>query len=131
MTTKKDARFNPPFIITPAVARDLMRIEAVKQAIHALPITPRVLANLRATARLNSTHYSTMIEGNRLTPEQVAQVIEGDRRFPGREREQDEVKGYYAALDEAERLAKIPRNNRSRQEIATLQTRRYVRIHRR
>lgn len=106
MTTKKRTSFNPTFTITPAVASLLMRIEAVKQAIQTLPITPRVLANLRETARLFSTHYSTMIEGNRLTQEQVAQVIGGDRHFPGRERDQDEVKGYYAALDEVERLAK-------------------------
>ena len=100
------ASFNPTFTITPAVANALMRIEAVKQAIQTLPITPRVVANLRETARLFSTHYSTLIEGNRLTQGQVAQVIGGDRHFPGRERDQDEVKGYYAALDEAERLAK-------------------------
>jgi Fic family protein len=106
MTTKKRTSFNPTFTITPAVANGLMRIEAVKQAIQTLPITPRVLANLRETARLFSTHYSTMIEGNRLTQEQVAQVIGGDQHFPGRERDQDEVKGYYAALDEVERLAK-------------------------
>ena len=106
MTTKKPTSFNPNFTITPAVASCLMRIEAVKQAIQTLPITPRVLANLRETARLFSTHYSTMIEGNRLTQEQVAQVIGGDQHFPGRERDQDEVKGYYAALDEVERLAK-------------------------
>jgi Fic family protein len=106
MTTKPRAGFIPVFNITPGVATGLMRIEAAKQAIQTLPITPRVLANLRETARLFSTHYSTMIEGNRLTQEQVAQVIVGDRHFPGRERDQDEVKGYYAALDEAERLAK-------------------------
>src|ERR1700693_5647170 len=103
MTAKQ---FTPTFTITPAVANDLMRIEAVRQAIRTLPITPRVLANLRETARLYSTHYSTMIEGNRLTQEQVAHVIAGDQRFPGRERDRDEVKGYYAALDEVERLAK-------------------------
>jgi Fic family protein len=106
MTTRKRATFKPIFTITPAVANALMRIEAVKQAIRTLPITPRVLASLRETARIFSTHYSTMIEGNRLTQEQVAQVIGEDRRFPGRERDRDEVKGYYAALDEAERLAK-------------------------
>src|SRR5271165_2515441 len=100
--TKKRASFNPTFIITPAVATGLMRIEAVKQAIRTLPVTPRVLANLRETARLFSTHYSTMIEGNRLTQEQVAQVIAADKRFPGRERDRREVRGYYAALDEAE-----------------------------
>src|SRR5258708_27718996 len=105
-TTKKHASFNPAFTITAAVASSLMRIEAVKQAIQTLPITPRVLANLRETARLFSTHYSTMIEGNRLTQEQVARVIGDDQHFPGRERDQDEVKGYYAALDKAEHLAK-------------------------
>ncbi len=73
MTTKKRASFAPTFTITPAMANSLMRIEAVKQAIQTLPITPRVLANLRETARLFSRGYSTMIEGNRLTQEQVAQ----------------------------------------------------------
>src|ERR1700676_234916 len=106
MTTKNRTTFDPTFTITPAAANGLMRIEAVKQAIQTLPITPRVLANLRETARLFSTHYSTMIEGNRLTQEQVAQVIRADEHFPGRERDQDEIKGYYAALDEVERLAK-------------------------
>lgn len=83
-----------------------MRIEAVKQSVVDLPITPRALANLRETARLFSTHYSTMIEGNLLTEEQVAQVIEDGRHFPGREREEHEVKGYYAALDAVEQMAK-------------------------
>jgi len=106
MTTKKRTSFSPTFTITPAMANSLMRIEAVKQAIQTLPITPRVLASLRETARLFSTHYSTMIEGNRLTQEQVAQVIEGAQHFPGRERDENEVKGYYAALDEVERMAK-------------------------
>ena len=97
--------FQPVFNIWPAIARDLMRIEAVKHTIDALPITPRVLANLRETARLYSTHYSTMIEGNLLTQEQVAKVIGLNQHFSGRERDEREVKGYYAALDEVERLA--------------------------
>lgn len=102
--TDKRTSFNPIFSITPAVASALMRIEAVKQTIQTLPITPRVLANLRETARLFSTHYSTMIEGNRLTQEQVLQVIDKNRQFPGRGRDEAEVKGYYAALDEIDRL---------------------------
>src|SRR5665213_2847393 len=106
MAAPKSTELSPNFVITPAIANALMRIEAVKQSIQALPITPRVLANLRETARLFSTHYSTMIEGNRLTQEQVAQVIDRNYQFPGRERDQAEVKGYYAALDEVERLTK-------------------------
>jgi Fic family protein len=117
MTAKKSANFSPTFTITSAVANDLMRIEAVKQAIRTLPITPRVLANLRETARLFSTHYSTMIEGNRLTQEEVAQVIGREQRFPGRDRDQDEVKGYYVALDEAERMA----NSHEKVSEATVQ----------
>jgi Fic family protein len=106
IVSRKPTGFSPNFTITAAIANDLMRIEAVKQSIQALPITPRVLAALRETARLFSTHYSTMIEGNRLTQQQVAQVIAQGQHFPGRERDQDEVRGYYAALDEVERLAK-------------------------
>jgi Fic family protein len=97
--------FAPVFTITPAIARALMRIEAARQAVHSQPVTPRVLARLRETARLFTTHYSTLIEGNRLTQEQVAKVIGAGQHFPGRERDQDEVQGYYAALDEVERLA--------------------------
>ena len=41
MTTRKRTSFAPTFTITPAMANSLMRIEAVKQAIQALPITPR------------------------------------------------------------------------------------------
>ena len=106
MTSRKPTVLSPKFTITAAIANDLMRIEAVKQSIQTLPITPRVLETLRETARLFSTHYSTMIEGNRLTKQQVAQVIAEGQHFPGRERDQDEVRGYYAALDEVERLAK-------------------------
>src|ERR1019366_2564998 len=54
--------------------------------------------------RLHSTHYSTMIEGNRLTQEQVCRVIE-HQHFPGRERDEKEVPGYYAALEKAEQIA--------------------------
>jgi Fic family protein len=83
-----------------------MQIEAVRRSVDALPITPRVLASLRETARLHSTHYSTAIEGNLLTQAQVVQVVAHGQHFPGRERDQAEVLGYYAALDEVEKLAK-------------------------
>lgn len=92
-------KFDPQFSITPEIAQNLMRIEAAKQDITTLPITPIVLANLRETARLASTHYSTMIEGNRLTQEQVELVVKAGKSYPGRERDDREVKGYYAALD--------------------------------
>lgn len=45
-----------------------------------------------------------MIEGNRLSQEQVAKVIEDKQHFPGRERDENEVLGYYAALEKLEQL---------------------------
>lgn len=95
----------PKFTITPKIAGCLMRIETARQAVRGLPITPSVLATLRETARLFSTHYSTMIEGNRLTQEQVGRVIGEQQHFPGRERDEKEVLGYYAALDKMEQMA--------------------------
>ncbi|MBS1988585.1 Fic family protein [Candidatus Dependentiae bacterium] len=92
-------KFDPRFSITPQIVQYLMRIEAAKQEIAMLPITPTVLANLRETARLASTHYSTMIEGNRLTQEEVKLVLKEGQSYAGRERDDLEVKGYYAALD--------------------------------
>ena len=69
-----------------------------------LPIDVTVLASLRETARLVSTHYSTKIEGNRLTQAQVREVVAG-ARFPGKERDELEVRHHYRALEEMERLA--------------------------
>jgi hypothetical protein len=65
-------RFKPTFFITPKVATSLMRIEAAREAVRHLPITPSLPAALRETARLYSMHYSTMAEGSRLPQEQVS-----------------------------------------------------------
>ena len=97
--------FEPKYAISSEMARDLMRIEAARQAVAGLPLNERVLAGLRQTARLVSTHYSTQIEGNRLTQGEVEQVLVRGERIPQRQRDEREVKGYYAALDHAESYA--------------------------
>ena len=97
--------FAPNFQITPALTKVLMDIEASRQAVSSLPITVPVLTSLRESARLISTHYSTQIEGNRLTQEQVEDVIHGGT-FPNRERDEREVKNYYQALDFLDTLIK-------------------------
>lgn len=89
--------FKPTFTITPGISKCLMDIEASRQAVSALPITLTVLNSLRESARLTATHYSTQIEGNRLTQGQVGDVIKGGS-FPNRERDEHEVKNYYQAL---------------------------------
>ncbi len=96
--------FTPTFRITPAITRALMEIEACRQAVMALPIDVAMLRSLRETARIAAAHYSTMIEGNRLTEPQVREVL-GGARFPGRERDEAEVRNYYRALEWVETRA--------------------------
>jgi Fic family protein len=95
---------SPVFTITPAVATALMAIEADRQVIMELPVTVELLAGLRYSAHLAATHYSTQIEGNRLTQKQVEHVLAG-AHFPGRERDEAEVRDYYKALEYVEALA--------------------------
>lgn len=96
--------FSPVFSITPEIATSLMAIEADRQVIMELPITVELLAGLRYSAQLAATHYSTQIEGNRLTQAQVEHVLAG-AHFPGRERDEAEVRNYYKALEYVETLA--------------------------
>lgn len=96
-------KFQPSYAISAKVVNSLLRIETAKQKILHLPLTPIVLSSLRETARLYTTHYSTMIEGNRLDPDQVKVVLKHHGHFPGRERDENEVKGYYAALTQVEK----------------------------
>ena len=100
--------FDPVFSITPKIASALMRIEGLKEAVRNLPVTPWVLKTLRETARLTSTHYSTQIEGNRLSQKEVEEVIEKGSHFAGRQSDEKEIKGYYSALEWLEKNIKKP-----------------------
>ncbi len=99
---KRPIKFKPNFTNTTKIIQNLLRIEAVKHTILYLPLTPAVLRSLRETARLYTTHYSTMIEGNKLDLAQIADVLKKDSHFPGRQRDEYEVKSYYAALTQIE-----------------------------
>lgn len=96
-------KFKPVYQITSKIANSLIRIEAVKTRIIDLPITPHVMKSLRETARLFSTHYSTAIEGNRLTQKEVELVVKDKKSIKGKLRDEKEVKAYYLALTELEK----------------------------
>ncbi len=98
-------KFTPKYQITDILLKQLMRLEGLKERIDGLPITPKLLAHLRETAKLQTTHYSTMIEGNRLSQKDVEGVLRENKNFPGRERDEREIKNYYAALEFVEQQA--------------------------
>ncbi len=96
--------FQPEFQISLRLSKALMEIEACRQAVADLPVTVKLMDSLRQSARLVSTHYSTQIEGNRLTQEQVHEVVLQGGIFPNRERDEQEVRNYYLALDYVDEL---------------------------
>ena len=98
--------WEPKYDIPPAIAAMLMRIEAARGVVERTPLPLAAEARLREQARLRSTHYSTAIEGNRLTLAEAREAL-GRREafFAGRERDVSEVRNYWAALQRAEEWA--------------------------
>ena len=111
--------YSPKFNFTPELTNFLIDIESSRQAVSDLPITVKILTSLRESARLATTHYSTQIEGNRLTQNQVEEVVKGGT-FPNRNRDEREVKHYYIALDYLEGLLKVKEDAILEKEIQTL-----------
>src|SRR3954462_9516946 len=98
--------WQPRYTLTPAMARRLMEIEAARRGLGQTPRPPAAVSEMRNRARLRSTHYSTRIEGNRLTLAEAEQVLAG-RKVPlhGLERDVSEVRSYWKALLRVEEWA--------------------------
>jgi Fic family protein len=96
---------NLRYTFTPAIVRDLMEIEAARQAVQLTVLPPSIAEVLRQGARLRATHYSTRIEDNRLTLAEAEEAVLAGRRFPGRERDVREVQNYYRALQQVKEWA--------------------------
>jgi Fic family protein len=85
--------WTPKYTLTPAIARGLMQIEAARALVDHTPLTPAAEAEIRARARVRAAHFSTFIEGNRLTLEEAKQVIADEHaEIAGRERDVLEVR---------------------------------------
>jgi cell filamentation protein, protein adenylyltransferase len=98
--------WQPRYELTLAMARSLMEIEAARAVVEQIPLPPAVQSELRRQARVRSTHYSTRIEGNRLTLAEAEKVVEGKKvQLHGRERDAGEVRSYWKALLRVEEWA--------------------------
>ncbi len=104
---RNQSRWQPNYAITPSIARHLMDIEAARVVVENTPLPSAAQAELTRQARIRSTHYSTRIEGNRLTLQEAEEVISNRRRqFHGRERDVAEVHNYWNALVRVEEWAR-------------------------
>ena len=99
--------FQPRFSLSPGIVKALLQIEACREAIGGLPVDAALLQHLRESAALAATHYSTQIEGNRLTLPEVRAALRGERH-PGRERDEMEVRNHFRALEAMEKMANAP-----------------------
>jgi hypothetical protein len=97
--TKSRKIWQPRYTITPDMARWLMQIEGARAVVDRMSLTPTVASELRRRARTRSTHFSTRIEGNRLTLAEAEEAIkDSNAAFQGRERDVHEVRNYWNAL---------------------------------
>ena len=104
--TDTQSQWQPKYTITPSIARKLMDIEAARVVVENTHLPPDVQAELTRKARIKSTHYSTRIEGNRLTLQEAEDVISNRRKqFHGRELDVAEVQNYWNALIRVEEWA--------------------------
>ena len=98
--------FAPIFTISPRLSQALLLIDSLRLQMAGAHMSAALLASLRETAVLASTHFSTFIEGNRLTLPEVAAVGKG-AKFPERRRDEMEVRNHFKAVEHMERLAEL------------------------
>lgn len=86
------------YTFTSEMVLSLQAIEAAQTKVQMITLPPVTAEGLRLLARIRSSHFSTRIEGNRLTLQEVEQVLIEGRQFPDRERDTLEVQHYFQAL---------------------------------
>lgn len=95
--------FSPNYKITQNILNLLTKIENVKESFENCNISPVFMASLKSSAKIASVHYSTKIEGNRLTQKEVEETIFKRKIIENRQRDSAEVSAYYKAMNYIEK----------------------------
>ena len=82
--------FQPQITFTIEINRNLERIDKIRELINLVPILPYWEAELQRTALVNTVHYSTKIEGNTLSLENVEKLL-SNRKAQGSNKDKQEV----------------------------------------
>lgn len=95
--------WQPRWMYNDRIVQALTEIASTSAAVEQHAWSPVVEEEIRFRARLRSTHFSTRIEGNRLTLAETEQVVRGRRvEFAGRKRDVREVDNYWHAMLQVE-----------------------------
>lgn len=93
--------YEPRFQYTDRMVGRLMTIYAARALVDVLPVPPDAAFMMKYEAQKRSTHFSTSIEGNELTLDEIRKgVALADRTGS---RQQQEVRNYWRALEWIER----------------------------
>jgi Fic family protein len=90
------------YSFTPEIVPYLQAIERARAEVSLTVLPPALAERIRLRARVQSTHISTQIEGNRLSMIEAEQVLIEGRVIPGRERDTLEVKLTFQGLEQVE-----------------------------
>ena len=94
-------RYEPRFSYTHEIVNDLLTIEGACRLVDVLALPPDAAFRLKYEARRRSTRYSTAIEGNSLTPDDMIEAVASSDRDLSEQ--QQEVRNYWNALEWLER----------------------------
>lgn len=96
--------FKPKFSINGQILNNISQIESSKAIIDASPIIPAYEKQFQEEAIVNAVHYGTKLEGNDLSFNQVAKVIEGKQVYAAK-RDIQEVINYREVMDYLENIS--------------------------
>ena len=95
--------FTPIFSITNTILKNIGTIEAAKAVINEAPLIPTYEKQFQKEAIVRTVHYGTRIEGNDLTYQEVAKLVEG-RKISAADRDVQEVINYRQVVSYLEEL---------------------------
>src|SRR3989338_5455069 len=90
--------YNPKFIITNKILKNIGIIEASREVIDHAPLLPYYEKQFRKDALIRTVHYGTHIEGNELNLDQAEKVLAG-QDVVARDRDIQEVINYRKAME--------------------------------
>jgi Fic family protein len=90
--------FNPKYTISDEIVIALSEVEHLTSDLKQIVIPSQVLEHIKKQCMVALTHFSTQIEGNRLSLEQISGIIEKHKSY-GLVRDEKEVKNYFLLLE--------------------------------
>lgn len=89
--------FKPNYRCSDRLLNDIAEIERQTIHLNQTAVPDELVEHIRKQCLVALTHYSTQIEGNKLTLEQVSGLIEEEKNY-GFLRDEKEVKNYFRLL---------------------------------